>query len=251
MTSRLGSLAACLLAFVMGAAGATDPAPTFLSVRGDLLHQENFEKPLPPLVGKPVGFASGFSGWRYNGSQKSGQWQVMDGTFRGAEGLESHHPATASYGFQFHNAVIQCDFRLEDVPAEGRPYRTVFIKATDAKDYVLAIMVGPGLISAVPYDAARINPATKQRDKASAARAPLSLKLGQWYTLVVEILGDEVVGSINGRSVTFSNPLVGAAKHSIMLGVGTEASFRNLRIWEARPNPDWEKHKASMAFPKP
>jgi len=37
--------------------------------------------------------------------------------------------------------------------------------------------------------------------------------------------------------------MVELAKHSIMLGVGTEASFRNLRAWEARPDAEREPRR--------
>lgn len=227
---------------------------TLMTTRGKMLASEDFAKPPAPLEGKPIGFATGFTGWRYNGSStatKSGRWEVVDGTFRGIEGLESHHPATASFGIQFKNAIIQVDVRLNDVPAEGRQYRSIFVKTTDAKDYVTALMVGPGVVSGVPYDPQRINPATKQRDKNPAARAPVQLKLDEWYTVVVEILGDEMVGSVHGTAITFRNPLVANDKHSVMLGVSTEASFRNFRIWEALPNPEWEKTRATIPAPKP
>ena len=29
-------------------------------------------------------------------------------------------------------------------------------------------------------------------------------------------------------------------------GVGVDASFRNFRIWEALPNPEWAKNKESI-----
>jgi hypothetical protein len=35
-----------------------------------------------------------------------------------------------------------------------------------------------------------------------------------------------------------------------MLGAATQASFRNLRIWEALPNADWPKHKQALAAQK-
>jgi hypothetical protein len=41
-------------------------------------------------------------------------------------------------------------------------------------------------------------------------------------------------------------------KQSVMLGVGVDASFRNLRIWEGQPNPEWTKNKeAILAAMKP
>jgi hypothetical protein len=73
------------------------------------------------------------------------------------------------------------------------------------------------------------------------------IKLNEWYTVVLEIRGDEVVGTLDKQSITLSNPLIGTAKHSLVLGAGTAASFRKLRIWEALPNADWEKNKAKLS----
>jgi hypothetical protein len=220
-----------------------------MTTRGKLLFSEDFTKPLAPFTGKPVGFASGFEGWRYNagpGTGKSGMWKLADGCFTGIESPEAHHPATASYGMKFKDAIIQCEIRMNDVPAEGRLYRSLFVKATDAKDYVISLSVGQGGLFLTPYDATKINPTTKQRDKGEVAKVLKSIKLNEWHTVVLEIKGDEVVGTLDDQSTTLSNSLIGTDKHSIMLGAGTEASFRNLRVWEALPNADWAAAKAKL-----
>lgn len=247
MTLRLSILLIGLSSIVTH--GADDLPGTLMTTRGKLLVSEDFTKPLAPFTGKPVGFASGFSGWRYNGgpqSGKSGRWEIINGTFKGIENPGANHPATASYGLQFKNAIIQCEVRLNDVPAEGRLYRSLFVKATDAKDYVISLSVGLGGLFLTPYDAERINPATKQREKGPLSKALKNIKLNEWHTVVLEIQGHEVVGTLDDMSATVSNPLIGTDKHSIMIGAGTEASFRNFRVWEALPNPDWPKHKQSL-----
>ena len=220
-----------------------------MATRGKLLISEDFTQVLAPFTGKPVGFASGFSGWKFNGGPgtgKGGRWEVVDGTFKGIENPEAHHPATASFGFQFKDAIIQCDVRLNDVPEEGRKYRYLQVKATDTNDYVCVVTMSQGGLTGKPFDDARINPATKQRLEGKAVRVPASVKLGEWHTVVLEIKGAEAVGTLDGQSVTFNDPLIGADKHSIMLVAGTEASFRNLRVWEALPNAEWEKNKAAL-----
>jgi hypothetical protein len=239
-----------LLAILATAALADDALPkTLLTTRGKLLVSEDFAQPHAPFTGTPVGFASGFQGWRYNagpGTGKGGRWELVDGTFKGIENPEAHHPATASYGIDFKNAIVQCEVRLNDVPAEGRKYRYLQIKATDTKDYVCVVTMSQGGLSGKPYDGARINPATKQRMEGKAVNVSVPIKLGEWHTLVLEINGEEAVGTLDGQSVTFSDPLIGVDKHSIMLVAGTEASFRHLRIWEALPNPEWAKAKAAL-----
>ena len=240
-------IAAALAALTVTASAADVLPPTLMTIRGRLLASEDFSKPLAPFTGTPIGFASGFTGWRYNVGPKGGKWEVADGTFKGSENPEAHHPATASFGIPFKDAVVQCDVRLNDAPADARLYRSIFVKATDARDYVCGLFVSQSGLNAVPYDDTRINPITKQREKFPAIPAALPIKLDEWHTVVLEIKGEEVVGSLDGKSVTFSNPLIGVDKHSVMLGVATEASFRNFRVWEALPNPDWAKNKESMA----
>ena len=230
-------------------APADELPKTLMTLRGKLLVSEDFTPPLAPVTGKPVGFASGFTGWRYHAGPaggKSGQWKLADGCFTGMESPGANHPATASFGFQFTDAIIQCEVRLNDVPDEGRKYRSLFVKATDVKDYVIALSIGPGGLFLTPYDAERINPATKQREKGAMSRVAAPVKLNEWHTVVLEIKGEEVVGTLDGKSTTLSNPLISVAKHSIMLGAGTEASFRHLRVWEALPNPDWAAAKAAL-----
>ncbi|MFZ2278761.1 MAG: hypothetical protein WAW39_13220 [Prosthecobacter sp.] len=236
-------------AWTCGALAADELPKTLMTTRGKLLVSEDFAPPLAPVTGKPVGFASGFTGWRYNAGPaggKSGQWKTTDGCFTGIESPAANHPATASFGFQFTDAIIQCEVRLNDVPDEGRKYRSLFAKATDVKDYVIALSIGPGGLFLTPYDADRINPATKQREKGTTSRVLTPVKLNEWHTVVLEIKGNEVVGTLDGKSTTLSNPLIRVAKHSIMLGAGTEASFRHLRVWEALPNPDWAAAKAAL-----
>lgn len=237
-----------LLTTLCLAAGAEEPT-TLMTTRGRLLASEDFAQAPPPFTGKPVGFASGFTGWRYNGSAtggKGGRWEIANGEFRGIETPGANHPATASFGIQYQNVIIQCDVCLNDVPDEGRKYRSLFVKATDAKDYVISLSLGQGGLFLTPYDADKINPTTKQREKGTTAKLLTPIKLNEWHTVVLEIQGDEVVGTLDKQSITLSNPLIGTAKHSVMLGAGTEASFRKLRIWQALPNAEWEKNRAKL-----
>jgi hypothetical protein len=129
---------------------------------------------------------------------------------------------------------------LNDVPDEGRKYRSVFVKATDEKDYVCGLFLGQGGLNLVPYSAERINPVSKQREKDPQVSMPHSIQLNEWYTVVLELKGSEAVGTVAGKTVKLNAPLLSAPKCSVMIGVGTDASFRNLRIWEALPNPDWK-----------
>lgn len=255
MTRRFTRFLTVAATCVLSVPAAAEEPATLMTKRGKLLASEDFAMAPAPFTGKPLGFASGFSGWRYNGGvvgSKGGRWEIANGEFRGIETPGANHPATASFGLTFQDVIIQCAVRLNDVPDEGRKYRSLFVKATDAKDYVISLSLGQGGLFLTPYDADKINPATKQREKGTTEKLLKPIKLNEWHTVVLEIRGDEVVGTLDGQSITLSNPLIGAAKQSIMLGAGTEASFRKLRVWEALPNAAWETNKAAiLATTKP
>ena len=245
MKTRL--IALCTLIAITPADAESELLPkTSATIRGKELYS-NALSGLPDRTSDKVQrFASGFKGWRFNPGPeggKGGRWECSDNAFHGIESPSANHPATASYGIDFQDAIIQVDIRLNDVPAEGRKYRSIFVKATDEKDYVCGLFLGQGGLNLVPYSADRINPANNQRDKEPQSSVPVSLNLGEWYTVLLEMKDGEAVGSVVGKTAIVKAPLIAASKCSVMLGVGTDASFRNLRIWEALPNPDWKPQK--------
>ena len=234
-------LCIALLAFSL-AARADDLLPTLMTTRGKLLLEQNFEKPLPPFDGKSNGFASGFKGWRYNASERGGHWEVKDGCFTGAENPAVHHPATASYGFDFQDVVIQCEVRMNDVPADGRKARYINVRTTDEKDYVCTVILSESGFRIQKDDNDHDGP-----DKAvPLGGKQMPLKLSEWHKVLFEIKGSEMVGTVDGQSLTGSHPLITEAKHSVMFVMGTEGSVRNFKAWEALPKPEWDQNKAKL-----
>ena len=247
LKSRLVSgLTVCLTA----AAFASDDLPkTLMTERGKLLVSEDFTK-LPVLSkDKPLNFASGFNGWIYTSGSavgRSGRWELCDSAFRGIENPEAHHPATASYGIRFQDAIIQCQMKLGEAPAKGMPDPYMQIKATDSKDYVCVLTFSQSGLVGKPFDDAHTDPVTKQRAEGTATKLRQPIKPGEWHTVVMEIKGKEIVGTLDGKSITFSNPLIGANKHCIKFVARTEGSIRAFRVWEALPNADWPKNKVAL-----
>jgi len=224
---------------------AEDLPQTLMTKPGKLLVSEDFSKPLPPTEGSTAQFASGFKGWRYNVSARGGHWEIADGAFKGTENPAVQHPATASIGFDFKDVIITCEVRMHDVPMDGRKGRYFVIRTTDTKDYVCSVFLGE--------NGMRIQKDDNDHDGPDVAvqfgslKSPI--KLGEWQKVTFEILGDEMVATLNGKSLTGQHPLIASEKHSVMFVAGTEGSVRNLKVWEALPNPDWEKNKQSLPIP--
>jgi hypothetical protein len=251
-TAHLFALALSLATSALVAADApqstADGKPaTLMTMPGKLLLAEDFSAPLPPPEGSVARFASGFKGWRFNVEQRGGHWDIVDGVFRGTENVEHNHPATASIGFDFKDIVIACQVRLHDVPLNGRKSRGFSIRTTDTKDYVCSIMLNPSGMRIQKDDNDHAGPDTAA--PLGQLKAPIGL--GEWQTVVFEILGDEMVGTLNAQSLTGQHPLIASDKKSIMFVSNGEGSVRHLRVWEALPNPEWKKNKAALVDAKP
>lgn len=233
-----------LFVLLLSATGFADDLPqTLMTTPGKLLVDQDFANPLPPFDGKSNGFASGFSGWRHNAVPRGGTWKAGNGIFSARETPEVKHPATASYGFDFKNVIIQCEVRMNDVPPEGRPSRRISVRTTDEKDYVCSVHLEPTGMRITKDDNDHGGPdksVTLGTDKTPVA-------LGEWHRVVFEILGEEITATVDGHTLTGTHPLIGKDKRSIMFTIGTEGDVRNFKVWEALPNAGWPERKAALA----
>lgn len=67
---------------------------------------------------------------------------------------------------------------------------------------------------------------------------PVKLKAGQWYTLVVETVGDEMRVTLDGQPAGFlkSSGIAHPTKSKIELGVaGKDGFFDDIKVWNAEP----------------
>jgi hypothetical protein len=71
-----------------------------------------------------------------------------------------------------------------------------------------------------------------------SATYPMKLEPNQWYTLVVETVGDEMRASIDGKPAGYlkSSGIAHATKSKIELGVaGKDGYFDDIKVWNAEP----------------
>jgi hypothetical protein len=148
---------------------------------------------------------------------------LADGVFHGAAIEEAQHPATASYGLDFKNVVIQCELRMDDRLLAGRMGHYMMVRTTGLDGYVCSLGLG-GNGFRIEKDDIHGNGKHVQQDKSDEGPevlVPLGsyktpIKFGEWQKVVIEILGEEMVGTVHGHSLTGSHPLIGSDKHSIM-----------------------------------
>jgi hypothetical protein len=206
------------------ARGAADPSsevPTVMTVRGKLLVHDAFDRPLS-------------NDWK----TAKGKWEAVDGAIRGEELSADKHGAVTRHALPVRNAVIQYSFKLDGA-------KSTTLSINDAKGHVCRVVVTPQALAARKDDHDHDGP-----DKAAVLQTrKIAIAGGRWHTLLVEMQGAEMLARLDGETVVFGgNPGIDVDKSNFGLTVaGASVSFKDLRVWDAQPNPAWAANRAKLA----
>ena len=193
--------------------------PTLMTQRGKLLFSEDFSQPLSKdwVAGK-------------------GKWEIVDGAVRGNEVAADMHGAVKRHPLSFHNAVIQYSFKLDG-------NKTTSFSINAVKGHACRVRIDSTSFSV-----------NKDADKKAGTKGIVldtittPIKEGQWHTLVIEVLGKEMLATVDGKHTALgSHDALNVPFANFGLTVaGSSASFKNLRIWDAQPSTTWEATKAKI-----
>ncbi len=195
---------------------ADDLPKTLMTERGKLLYSDDFTA-LDAKI------------WRV----AKGKWEIADGGLKGVELKSDNHPGVVRRPFAFKDAVIQFD-----VQVNGCKQTTFSIN--EAKAHLARALFLP-----TGFAAQKDSQDHGVADKAVRfANVTTPMKPGEWHTVVIEFLGEEMVTTMDGKTIAGAHPALGHEKANFgFTVVGDSALYRNLRVWEARPNPAWEENK--------
>lgn len=215
-------LAVCgsLFGLTVLAADAAPEMKTRLTERGKLLFSDDLNQP-PSKE------------WRIG----KGKWEVVDGALRGTELKADKHGATNRHAMPFRNVVIQFSFKLDGA-------RQTTLSINDAKGHCCRV-----LINATGFTVQKDSHDHNLKDKAMVLeKRSTPIKPGEWHTIVVEIMGKEMLACLDGEQVAFGeHPSIDGEKANFGFTVaGESVSFKNLRVWEALPNKSWETTRAKL-----
>jgi hypothetical protein len=217
-------LAATFALLIATAASAEEPKPAF-----------------DPLLTKPVKLQwqdalkdKMTSDWTVG----KGKWTPQDNAMQVAELKEDMHGAVARRKVEGKDLAIQFSFRLDGA-------KTTSLSINGPKGHVCRFMAKPTGFS-VNKDDTDGKTGPDKGEVLQAVNAPL--KPGQWYTVLVEMCGPELVARIDGKDVAFgSHKAIDTAKGNLGLTcAGETASFKNVIVWSAEPNPSWSETKAKL-----
>lgn len=228
------------------ATAAGDELPkTLLTERGKLLLSEDFDKPIETTRSFT---ASMENKWLRFGA---GKWEFAEGALQGRSIEEQRHSASASYPLPLKDAVIQLGVRFDGcrqlllslLEASRLRPATPTRTARETPEHLCRVMIKPTYFAAQKDDHDHDGPDVA----VPFGRVQLPIPRGEWKTVLLEIRGEEMVATVDGRSIAGAHPLIATDKAYIGLGVtGETGSFRNLRVWEALPNKDWAANKSKL-----
>ena len=214
-------LAAAVVLVLSSAGFAADRAPvTVMAEPGKLLFSDDFG-----------------SGLRDGYRAAKGKWSVENGVLKAVELKDDQHAAVLRHDLQFTDAVFQYDFKLADGKA-------THLSLNDAAGHVCRVTITPAGFSI------RRDKPNKKSDVKPLRLASVEQKFepGQWYTMTLEVVGQEMVAHVDAGHVAYGgDELVARPKTNFGLPSSGEATyFDNLRVWEASAKRDWPARRQEI-----
>ena len=165
-----------------------------------------------------------------------GEWRVENGVLAGVERPADHHPAVIKSPFTNTTAVVQFSFLLKgdsgfhfSVNDPGGHNSRISVRAD-------SVVLRKDLDKKDPRSYAPV------LDETGAALAP-----DTWHTMIVELNGQEVLARIDDAIFLYgAHPGIDKEKKDFGFPVTGAALFKNVKIWNATPNPAWPAEKAKL-----
>ncbi|MDF1816797.1 MAG: hypothetical protein P1V20_31635 [Verrucomicrobiales bacterium] len=166
-------------------------------------------------------------GW----SSPHGAWTTSESGLTGAERASDNHGAVYKMPLNFKDVIIEFDI----MPGESK---SASFGIDDSSDHVCRVSIYTSGFQARKDDHDHEGPDVAKPFN----RVEEELEADEWHTVRIEILDKEMLAQIGKEISLGMDPLLAGQKTKCGFVVsGGKAGFRNLTIWEALPNSDWEK----------
>lgn len=185
---------------------------------GDLLLQIDPARPLA-------------SDWQ----QIKGKWEVADDVLSGRELASDKHAAVVRHRLSARNLLIAYHFKVGEKNAHISQ----------------GLDTAAGHLCRVSFRSDSMQLAKPDQDGPTGPDTKLwwyepteAIKPGQWHLVVVEVLGREVLVSLDGEKFLYAvNDAFDQSQPKVYLDLrastGDAVLFKDFRVWEARPAPNW------------
>jgi hypothetical protein len=225
--SGLVTLASVLVGSSVYAAPASKDIEPLMTKRGKQLVSEDFSASSIPSAYK----------------MEKGTWSIVGGALKGVEKASDMHPATFRIDLkQPESEIFQFDFKMDGGTGTA-------LSLNGAGGHVVRVK-----IAANGFNITKDGSKTDTSDKGEMLDScKMDFEKGQWYTMIVEISGKEIIARVDDKHYAFGeNAKVGTAKTNFGFPSSGDATyFDNVKVWEGQPNPDWSSIKAKLSADHP
>ncbi len=222
---RLGWLCLIILGFggVLAAEPPAGDPKTLMTGRGTLLLKDDFNEP-PDKDWKVI----------------APVWETVDGVLKATHTppIATNHGPVLQRPLAMKSVVVQVEIKLE-----GKAHAVLHFNK--ANGHLCRALLTPEAFYIIRRDSG-----ADKGTRLDTSESPIAP--GVWHMLLVELAGGEMVATLDdGKPLIGKRDDLDQDKTALLLeaGGGT-AWFRNLRVWQALPNKDWEATHAAIEAPK-
>jgi len=196
-----------------------------------------------------------------------GSFVVKDGVVTAAENPEDHHGAYAYIKppFEFKDIIAEFSIKLDGSRACNFMINDSKYKESHA-GHILRATFLPGKVSVADYKFGAMkndifeknkDPKTTPEEKKKLSESikdkqavfKANEDLSQWHQMRVEIVGDEMLVSIDGKPAGYikSPGIDHPTKNALGFEIaGKSTELKNVKVWEATPSPEWSAHREAV-----
>jgi len=221
-----------------------------------VLHAEQPKKKRKPVKDMPTQmcergellFSDDFSGEKLSDAWKPaiGQWEIADGAMKGTELAKDNHAAVMRHPMEYKDLVAQFCVMFDGGKA------TSFSCNKTGVGHVCRVGISP-----TNFSVCRDKPNKESTEEGKVLdTAKFEFKKGEWYTVLVEVLDEEMVATVTAPDgkhtmVAFGeDPKVAQDKKTdfALPASGEAIYFDDIRVWEAQPNKKWKTTKKKLEY---
>jgi len=135
-----------------------------------------------------------------------GTWTAKDGVLRGFESGPRRHGPVKVRKFPLKDAVIECDFRLEGKAT----FAGIIFNGSQERGHIVHLVMSTTTL--------RILAHPRMGEHVDLLKQPNILTVGDWHHVKIEFKGETITATIDGKTITASNPCIAEEKQTFGLG---------------------------------
>ncbi|MCB1122691.1 MAG: hypothetical protein KJT03_14155 [Verrucomicrobiae bacterium] len=219
------------LLVILGLHGFTYAGDRPLATKGEPILSNNFGGSLKRGEIVELG-----QGWQRRVS--FGTWTIQpDGSVTAANVPGEGHGPVLTFLKPMKNIIIECEFMIPASPEENRHFR-IFLDEEGFRGHNIQSTANvSSVFRPVGFTLQHLRKDENQATVQNVDIGPVDLELkpNTWYTLRLDVLGDQAWTTVAGKTLTMEHPVLRVDKNKIGLNPGIAGgTIRNFKAWAVK-----------------